>query len=87
MNRLMIKDRARIIGMLVEGMSLRAITRLTGVSINTVTKLLVDAGKIIDGSAGIPGLVVRAVSPVAGLAQIGWHHADPFGFEPDDDAR
>lgn len=30
--------------MLVEGMSLRAITRLTGKSINTVTKLLVDVG-------------------------------------------
>lgn len=30
--------------MLVEGMSLRAITRLTGQSINTVTKLLVDVG-------------------------------------------
>lgn len=30
--------------MLVEGNSLRSITRLTGVSINTVTKLLVDLG-------------------------------------------
>jgi len=29
---------------MVEGTSIRAITRLTGVSINTVTKLLVDAG-------------------------------------------
>jgi IS1 family transposase len=44
MNSLSIQDRARIIGMLVEGMSLRAITRLTGKSINTVTKLLVDVG-------------------------------------------
>jgi hypothetical protein len=30
--------------MLVEGKSLRSITRLTGQSINTVTKLLVDVG-------------------------------------------
>jgi IS1 family transposase len=34
-----------IIRLLVEGMSLRAITRITGCSINTVTSLLVIAGK------------------------------------------
>lgn len=45
MNRLSLKDRAHIIGLMVEGSSLRSITRLTGVSINTVTKLLVDIGK------------------------------------------
>jgi IS1 family transposase len=45
MNRLSITDRARIIGMLVEGNSLRATSRLCDVSINTVTKLLVDMGK------------------------------------------
>jgi IS1 family transposase/lambda repressor-like predicted transcriptional regulator len=44
MNRLPIEKRAQIIGLLVEGMSMRAITRLTGVSINTVTKLLEDMG-------------------------------------------
>lgn len=44
MNRLSIHDRAQIIGLLVEGNSLRAITRITGKSINTVTKLLVDVG-------------------------------------------
>ena len=43
MNRLSTERRAQIIGMLVEGMSMRAITRLTGASINTVTKLLSDA--------------------------------------------
>lgn len=32
--------------MLVEGNSLRAVTRMSGVSINTVTKLLTDAGRI-----------------------------------------
>src|SRR3546814_16705286 len=31
--------------MLVEGSSMRSISRITGVSINTVTKLLVDAGQ------------------------------------------
>ena len=32
--------------MLVEGNSLRSITRMTGCSINTVSKLLVDIGKV-----------------------------------------
>jgi IS1 family transposase len=45
MNRLTTEKRAQIIGMMVEGMSIRAITRLTGVSKNTVAKLLVDAGQ------------------------------------------
>ena len=45
MNRLDTAKRAQILGMLVEGMSMRAVTRLTGVSINTVSKLLMDAGE------------------------------------------
>jgi len=44
MNRLSLADRARILGCLVEGNSMRATTRIVGVSINTVTKLLVDVG-------------------------------------------
>jgi IS1 family transposase len=44
MNRLSLEDRAKLIGMLVEGTSLRSATRLSGVSINTVSKLLVDVG-------------------------------------------
>lgn len=44
MNRLPLARRVAILGMLVEGNSLRATTRLAGVSINTVTKLLVDLG-------------------------------------------
>jgi IS1 family transposase len=39
------KTRAQILTMLVEGMSMRAVSRTTGVSINTVSKLLVDAGE------------------------------------------
>jgi IS1 family transposase len=45
MNKLTIEERARILHLLCEGMSIRAITRLTGVSKNTVAKLLIDAGK------------------------------------------
>ena len=45
MNRLPIAKRATIINLLVEGSSLRSISRVTGASINTVTKLLVDAGE------------------------------------------
>jgi len=44
MNRLPIQTRARIIGMLAEGNSLRSTSRVCDVSINTVTKLLVDVG-------------------------------------------
>ena len=44
MNRLPLEKRVQILTMLVEGSSLRSISRVAGVSINTVTKLLVDAG-------------------------------------------
>src|SRR5687767_8879571 len=44
MNRLSLEDRSRILGCLVEGNSMRATARMCGVSINTVTKFLVDLG-------------------------------------------
>lgn len=44
MNRLSFEKRKQIINLLVEGNSLRAISRITDTSINTVSKLLVDAG-------------------------------------------
>jgi len=44
MNRLPMEKRVTILGLLVEGNSLRATSRLADVSINTVTKLLVDLG-------------------------------------------
>jgi hypothetical protein len=44
MNRLSTADRAKILGMLVEGNSLRSCARMADVSLNTVTKLLVDLG-------------------------------------------
>jgi IS1 family transposase len=45
MNKLSLATRVQILSMLCEGSSMRAITRITGVSLNTVAKLLVDAGK------------------------------------------
>lgn len=45
MNKLDRKARAQILGMMVEGMSMQSIARLTGVSKNTVAKLLKDAGE------------------------------------------
>jgi IS1 family transposase len=44
-NRLPLAKRAAILGMLVEGNSLRATSRLADVSINTVTRLLVELGE------------------------------------------
>lgn len=44
MNKLSLEKRVQILSMLVEGSSMRAISRVVGASINTVTKLLVDAG-------------------------------------------
>ena len=44
MNKLDVWKRAQILNCLVEGNSLRATARMTGVSINTVVKLLCDAG-------------------------------------------
>jgi len=44
MNRLPLERRALILGLLTEGNSMRATSRIAGVSINTVTKLLVDVG-------------------------------------------
>src|ERR1700693_4474736 len=48
MNRLSIAERAAILGMLVEGNSVRSCSRLADVSLNTVTKLLVDLGAACD---------------------------------------
>lgn len=45
MNRLPLEKRAQILGMMVEGVSIRSISRLTGASKNTIVKLLADAGR------------------------------------------
>lgn len=44
MNVLPIEKRAQILHLLVEGNAMRATSRIADVSINTVTKLLIDAG-------------------------------------------
>ena len=44
MNKLSVEKRTQILSMLVEGSSMRSASRIAGVSINTVAKLLVDAG-------------------------------------------
>jgi IS1 family transposase len=45
MNKLPLEKRVQILSMLVEGSSMRSISRVADVSINTVTKLLVEAGE------------------------------------------
>ncbi|TRZ55325.1 MAG: IS1 family transposase [Rhodocyclaceae bacterium] len=45
MNRLSIKDRARILSVLCEGMGINAACRITGASKNTVLKLLAEVGE------------------------------------------
>src|SRR3990167_2488458 len=44
MNKLPLEKRVQILALLCEGSSMRAISRVADVSINTVTKLLIDAG-------------------------------------------
>jgi hypothetical protein len=45
MNRLSTEKRAQIVGMMVEGNSIRSITRMTGVCQEAILKLLCDMGK------------------------------------------
>ena len=52
MNRLPVAKRVQILSLLCEGTSMRAVSRLCDVSINTVTKLLVDLGTALV-SAGL----------------------------------
>jgi hypothetical protein len=45
MNKLTKEDRVRVISALVEGNSIRATVRMTGIAKNTAAKLLVDIGR------------------------------------------
>jgi lambda repressor-like predicted transcriptional regulator len=45
MNKLPVTKRAQVLTLLCEGMSMRAVSRTADLSINTVAKLLVDAGE------------------------------------------
>lgn len=49
MNKLPVATRAQMLAMLCEGASMRSVSRLTDTSINTVSKLLVDAGRFCAG--------------------------------------
>src|SRR5258708_17267870 len=46
MNKLPVGKRVQILSMLCQGSSMRSITRVCDVSLNTVTKLLIDAGHV-----------------------------------------
>lgn len=46
MNSLQQVDRVKIVAALVEGNSLRSVSRMTGIARNTITKLLVDLGEV-----------------------------------------
>ena len=46
MNKLPLAKRVQILSMLCEGSSMRSISRVTDVSINTVYKLLAEAGPV-----------------------------------------
>jgi IS1 family transposase len=46
MNKLDTKTRVQILNLLCEGMSMRAVARVTDVSFNTVAKALIDAGTV-----------------------------------------
>lgn len=72
MNKLATEKRARILGMLVEGMSMRAVSRLTGASINTVSKLLMDGG---EASAAYHNEHVRGVKSARVLCHETWSFA------------
>jgi len=47
MNKLEASERAHILQLLCEGMAIRAVARVTGKSKNTITKLMIDAGKVL----------------------------------------
>ena len=62
MNKLSTAKRVQIVKALVEGNSLRSITRMVGCSINTVTKLLVDLGAACEAIQTTAGCVSAAPS-------------------------
>ncbi len=63
MNKLDIAKRAQILSMLTEGASMRSVSRLADVSINTVAKLLVEAGRFCAGfhDAKVRGVKAKRV--------------------------
>jgi molybdenum-dependent DNA-binding transcriptional regulator ModE len=62
MNKLPLAKRVQVLKLLTEGMSMRAISRTTDVSFNTIVKMLEDAGKV---SAEMHDEMVRGVKSPA----------------------
>jgi hypothetical protein len=58
-NKLSVEKRVQILSMLVEGSSMRSMSRVADVSINTVAKLLIEAGT---ACAGFHDRTVRNVA-------------------------
>lgn len=63
MNKLPIAKRAQILSLLCEGMSMRGVSRIADVSINTVAKLLDDAGEACSAfhDATVRGVTAKRV--------------------------
>src|ERR1051326_5150789 len=63
MNKLPLETRVQILTMLCEGSSMRAISRVCDISINTVSKLLVDAGNACAAfhAENVKGLTIKRV--------------------------
>jgi len=63
MNKLPLEKRVQILSMMVEGSSMRSISRVCDCSINTVTKMLVDMGKFCAGyhDANVQGVDAKRV--------------------------
>jgi IS1 family transposase len=63
MNKLDTPTRAQILSMLCEGASMRSVSRLADVSLNTVAKLLMDAGRFCAGyhDAKVKGVKAKRV--------------------------
>ena len=89
MNRLSRAERAKIIGLLVEGTSLRAISRLTDHSINTVSKLVLEIGAAAAGyqDGAIRNLTCQRVQAdeiwsyvYAKAKNVPEAHRDEFGY-------
>lgn len=63
MNKLSLESRVQILSMLCEGSSMRSVARVADVSINTVSKLLVDAGSACAAfhADNVKGLKIKRV--------------------------
>ena len=64
MNRLPTPIRAQALNLLVEGSSMSSVSRVLGIDINTVIKLLIDAGEACTDRSG-SGNLNRGISGIA----------------------